>query len=107
MPAYLVAEMEVSDLKTYEQYRAQVPEVLAAYDGRFLVRGGTTEAKEGTPPATRVVIIEFPDMAAARRFYDGPDYQATILPLRLAASQGRLYLVEGASEPPFSVLQAI
>jgi uncharacterized protein (DUF1330 family) len=106
MPAYLVAEMEVSDPKTYERYRAQVPEVLATYGGRFLVRGGTTEAKEGTPPASRVVIIEFPDMAAARRFYDGPDYRA-ILPLRLAASQGRLYLVEGASEPQFSVLQAI
>jgi uncharacterized protein (DUF1330 family) len=40
------------------------------------------------------VVIEFPDMAAARRFYDSPDYQA-ILPLRQAASRGRLYLVEG------------
>jgi uncharacterized protein (DUF1330 family) len=94
MPAYLIAEMEVSDPETYARYRAQVPEVIAAHGGRFLVRGGPSEAKEGTPPA-RVVVIEFPDMAAARRFYDAPDYQA-ILPLRLAASQGRLYLVEGA-----------
>ena len=95
MPAYLIAEMEVSDPETYARYRAQVPGVIAAHGGRFLVRGGTTEAKEGTPPAGRVVVIEFPDMAAARRFYDAPDYQA-ILPLRLAASRGRLYLVEGA-----------
>jgi uncharacterized protein (DUF1330 family) len=41
-----------------------------------------------------VVIVEFPDMAAARGFYDSPEYRA-ILPLRLAASRGRLYLVEG------------
>jgi uncharacterized protein (DUF1330 family) len=95
MPAYLIAEMEVSDPETYARYRAQVPEVIAAHGGRFLVRGGATETKEGTPPAGRVVVIEFPDMATARRFYDGPDYQA-ILPLRLAASRGRLYLVEGA-----------
>jgi uncharacterized protein (DUF1330 family) len=94
MPAYLVAEMEVSDPETYARYRTQVPEVIAAYSGRFLVRGGSTEAKEGTPPAGRVVVIEFPDMVAARRFYHSPDYQA-ILPLRLTASQGRLYLVEG------------
>ena len=94
MPAYLIAEMEVSDPDTYAQYRAKVPEVLAAHGGRFIVRGGTSEAKEGTPPAGRVVVIEFPDMAAARRFYGSPDYQA-ILPLRLAAAQGRLYLVEG------------
>ena len=94
MPAYLVAEMEVSDPETYARYRARVPEVVAAHGGRFLVRGGTVDAREGAPPAGRVVVIEFPDLAAARRFYDGPDYQA-ILPLRLAASQGRLYLVEG------------
>jgi uncharacterized protein (DUF1330 family) len=94
MPAYLIAEMEVSDPDTYAQYRAKVTEVLAAHGGRFIVRGGTSEAKEGTPPAGRVVVIEFPDMAAARLFYGSPDYQA-ILPLRLAAAQGRLYLVEG------------
>jgi uncharacterized protein (DUF1330 family) len=94
MPAYLVAEMEVSDPETYVRYRAQVPEVIAAHGGRFLVRGGPAEAKEGTPPAGRVVVIEFPDMAAAHRFYDSPEYQA-ILPLRLRASQGRLYLVQG------------
>jgi uncharacterized protein (DUF1330 family) len=41
-----------------------------------------------------VVVVEFPDMAAARRFHDAPDHQA-IPPLRLAASRGRLYLVEG------------
>jgi uncharacterized protein (DUF1330 family) len=93
MPAYLIAEMEVSDPDTYARYRAQVPEVIAAHGGRFLVRGGVSEAKEGTPPS-RVVVIEFPDMAAARRFYDDPAYQG-ILPLRLTASQGRLYLVEG------------
>ncbi len=68
--------------------------MIAAHGGRFLVRGGAVEAREGAPPAGRVVVIEFPDMEAARRFYDSPGYQA-ILPLRQAASQGRLFLVEG------------
>jgi uncharacterized protein (DUF1330 family) len=94
MPAYLVAEIEVTDPETYAQYRARVPEAIAVHGGRYLVRGGTVEAKEGAPPAGRVVIVEFPDMAAARGFYDSPEYRA-ILPLRLAASRGRLYLVEG------------
>lgn len=94
MPAYLVGEIEVTEPERYALYTARTPAVIAAYGGRFLVRGGAVEAKEGAPPAGRVVVIEFPDMAAARRFYDSPDYQA-ILPLRLAASRGRLYLVEG------------
>jgi uncharacterized protein (DUF1330 family) len=95
MPAYLIAEIEVTDPEAYATYRAQAPAACAAHDGRYLVRGGAAEAKEGAPPAGRVVVIEFPDMAAARRFYDSPEYQA-ILPLRRAASRGRLYLVEGA-----------
>jgi uncharacterized protein (DUF1330 family) len=93
MPAYVIAEIEVTDPEAYTPYRAQVPDLIAAHGGRYLVRGGAVEPREGDPP-DRVVVIEFPDMAAARRFYDSPDYQA-ILPLRQAASRGRLYLVEG------------
>ena len=94
MPAYVIAEIEVTDPEAYAPYRARTPDVIAAHGGRFLVRGGAVEPREGAPPAGRVVVIEFPDMEAARRFYDSPAYQA-ILPLRQAASQGRLYLVEG------------
>jgi len=94
MPAYLVGEIEITEPEGYALYTARTPAAIAAHGGRFLVRGGAVEAKEGAPPAGRVVVIEFPDMAAARRFYDSPEYRA-ILPLRLAASRGRLYLVDG------------
>ena len=67
-PAYLAAEIEVTDPGTYARYRALVPDVIAAHGGRFLVLGGAVEAKEGAPSAGRVVVIEFPDMEAARRF---------------------------------------
>jgi uncharacterized protein (DUF1330 family) len=93
MPAYVIAEIEVTDPEAYATYRARTPQVIAAHGGRFVVRGGAVEPREGDPP-DRVVVIEFPDMAAARRFYDSPDYQA-IQPLCPAASRGRLYLVEG------------
>jgi len=96
MPAaYVVAEIEVTDPDAYKLYTARTPGVIAAHGGRFVVRGGAVDAKEGQPPAGRVVLIEFPDMAAARRFYDSADYRE-ILPLRQAASRGRLYIVEGA-----------
>ena len=94
MPAFLIAEIEVTDPETYARYRAQTPGVIATHGGRFLVRGGAVDAREGEAPAGRVVVIEFADMAAARLFYDSPDYQA-ILPLRQASSRGRVYLVEG------------
>jgi uncharacterized protein (DUF1330 family) len=94
MPAYLIAEIEVTDREAYELYRARTPAVIAAHGGRFLVRGGEAEAREGAAAAGRLVVVEFPDLAAARRFYDSPDYQA-ILPLRQRASRGRVLLVAG------------
>lgn len=95
MPAYLIAEIEVTDPVAYAEYRTHTPAAIEAHGGRFIVRGGEVEAKEGAAPAGRVVVIAFPDMAAARRFYDSPEY-ARILPIRHKASKGRLYLVDGA-----------
>jgi len=94
MPAYLVAEIEVTNPEAYKLYTDRTPAVIAAHGGRFVVRGGAVETKEGAAPKGRVVIIEFADMAAARGFYDSPGYRE-ILPLRLAASTGRVFLVEG------------
>ena len=68
---------------------------IAQYGGKFLTRGGKTELLEGSPDPARVVVIEFADMAAAKRWYDSPEYQEA-LKIRLANSRGRVLLVEGA-----------
>ena len=94
MAAYVIAEIEVTDPQAYEAYRARTPGVIAQYGGRFIVRGGAAEALEGEGRPGRLVVVEFADMAAARRFYESPEYQA-IIPLRQKASKGRLILVEG------------
>lgn len=94
MAGYLVAQIDVTDSAEFEKYRVVVPDVIAKYGGRYLVRGGALEVVEGTCAAPRLVIVEFEDMAAARRFYHSEDYQK-ILPLRLAASKGSAVLVAG------------
>jgi uncharacterized protein (DUF1330 family) len=95
MPAYFVAEVEVTNPGPYEAYRAGVPATLAQYGGRFVVRGGATELVEGGPEAKRIVIIEFADAASARRWYNSPEYQQ-IVPIRHANSRGRAFIVDGA-----------
>ena len=60
-----------------------------------MARGGKTELLEGSPEPQRVVIIEFADVAAAKRWYNSPEYQKA-LPIRLANSTGRAFIVEGA-----------
>lgn len=94
MAAYIWGNLEVTDPALYEQYRQQVPALIAAQGGRYLVRGGAAQALEGDYAPRRLVIIEFPDMARLRAFYDAPAYQALVA-LRQRASRGDLFAVEG------------
>ena len=96
MPAYFIAEIELTNLAEYEPYRAAVPATIAQYGGRYLTRGGASELIEGGPEPKRVVILEFADTAAVKRWYHSPEYQK-ILPIRLANSTGRAFIIEGAN----------
>jgi uncharacterized protein (DUF1330 family) len=95
MPAYFVAEVEVTNPAGYEPYRGAVPATIAQYGGRYVARGGNTELLEGSPEPQRVVILEFADAVAIKRWYNSPEYQK-ILPGRLANSRGRAFILEGA-----------
>ena len=96
MAAYVFVSVDVTNDTAYGEYRKHVPDTLARHGGKFLVRGGKYEQREGSWKPHRVVLIEFPDLAAARRWYDSPEYQE-ILKIRLANSKtDLLLLVEGA-----------
>jgi uncharacterized protein (DUF1330 family) len=95
MPAYIIADIAVSDPEGYAPYRPLAAASIARFGGRFLVRGGNTELLEGAPAPDRIVVIEFPDAETARRWYRSEEYQSA-LKIRQAASHGRLILVEGA-----------
>ena len=94
MAAYIHADIEVLDLEAYEEYRRQVPALIAAHGGRYLVRGGATTLLEGERALRRQVILEFPDMATLRAFYDSPEY-APLKALRQRVSRGSLIAIEG------------
>ena len=94
MPAYFVAEVEITNPDGFQPYGAAVGATLEQYGGRYLTRGGPAELIEGGPEPKRVVILEFADKAAVKRWYESPEYQK-ILPLRLNNSTGRALIVEG------------
>jgi len=94
MPGYLIANIEVHDAAKYEEYRRKVTGVIAQYGGRYLVRGGALDVREGVLPLSRVVVLEFPTLDAARRFYDSSEY-APLKALRLAGARSDVVLVDG------------
>jgi len=95
MTAYVIGEIEVTDPGAYEEYRKQVPAVIAKFGGRYLVRGGRVEPLEGGWSPKRLVVVEFPSMEQALKWYRSAEY-ATLIKVRQKASLGSLAIVEGA-----------
>jgi uncharacterized protein (DUF1330 family) len=94
MPAYVIAMVDVKDPVRYEDYRRLVLPTITAFGGRFVARGGKTELFEGTMPAGRIVIVEFPSMERANAWWHSPEY-AEAKGIRQATSDGTLFAVEG------------
>ncbi len=94
MTAYVISEVEYLDRGRVETYRKLAADSVAAYGGRYLVRGGASELVEGGPPPKLLVIVEFPSMARAKEWYASPAY-AEALAVRKDALDRRLIFVEG------------
>ena len=90
---YWIAHGRVDDPAAYDLYRAANAAPLAEHGGRFLVRGGARELREGEAKP-RTVVIEFPSYEAARACYDSDGYQAAIR-LREGISASDLVIAEG------------
>ena len=95
-PAYVVAEVEVTDAAAFQSYAAKVPPTLAPYHGRYIVRG-KAEGKEGDPPRGTIVILAFDSMADATKWYSTPPYK-DLIPEREKAAKSRAYIVEGLAQ---------
>jgi uncharacterized protein (DUF1330 family) len=95
MPAYVIATVtDARDQEKLAEYRDRNTGVVAAHGGRFIARGGRHEILEGDYAPLRVVIIEFPDLAAAKGWYESDGY-APLRELRRSASDTDILVVEG------------
>lgn len=93
--AYWIGHVTISDSAAYEGYRLANAAAFAKYGGRFLVRGGAQDVVQGVA-RPRAVVIEFPDMQAARDCWNSPEYQAAKA-LRDPVSEADIVIVEGWS----------
>jgi uncharacterized protein (DUF1330 family) len=94
MPAYVIADIEITDPAAYEEYRSKVPATIAQYGGRYIARGGKTESLEGGWAPKRIALLEFASLEQAQKWYRSAEY-APLIRIRQKASRGRVILVEG------------
>ena len=102
MAAYVIVQENLNgDQAPFEEYRRQVIATFEPYGGKFLARGGKLTVLEGEWPERRRVIIEFPSLEAARKWWDSPEY-AEAKALRQSCAKTQMLLVDAIPFDPAS-----
>ena len=94
MAAYVIADIEITDGAAFKEYRNRVGATVEKYGGRFVVRGGRVNHKEGDWQSRLVVMLEFPSLEQAERWYNSSEYKPLIA-MREKAARTQLIIVEG------------
>mgnify|MGYP002631336137 CR=1 FL=1 len=94
MPAYIIARVNVTDAEKFKGYQALTPNAITKNGGKFVVRGGDIVTLEGEPETRRVVVLEFADVAAAKAFWNSPEYSEAKA-ARENAADFQAFIVEG------------
>lgn len=94
MPAYVITDIHIHDPEGYKDYVELMPPTLELYGGRFLARGGASELLEGELQPNRIVVLEFPNTAQAKKWLASPEY-APAKAIRHRCSTARMIVTEG------------
>ncbi len=94
MACYFIARIDVHDSTGYQRYLDETGPLLRQWGATVLAVDESTKVLEGTWPATRTVLIEFPDEVSATGWFESPEYQL-IARHRRASSDGDAVLVRG------------
>jgi uncharacterized protein (DUF1330 family) len=92
MAAYIISRVHVRDSERMRDYAARSIALAKSYGASYPVRTNNVEALEGTYDGRRLIIIQFPDLASARAYWNSPEYQE-LRKLRHAAADSELWLV--------------
>ena len=92
--AYVIANVTVTNPQQYEAYKTWSSVAIQAHGAEVCVRGGTVQMLEGDWLPERLVVLKFPTVEAARRFYDSPEY-GRARAARQGAAVMRMVLAEG------------
>jgi uncharacterized protein (DUF1330 family) len=94
MAAFVIVDVNIHDHSTYEIYKLLTPASIAAYDGKFVVRGGKTIIMEGDWKPGRIVVLSFPTMNRAQEWWHSEQY-AEPKAIRQSAAFTNMFFVEG------------
>ena len=90
---YWIVHVNVTDPEGYPEYVRRDTPIIESLGGRFIVRGGQAETREGDS-LPRHVVIEFPSYDAAKAAFENPEYQE-VAEIRRRCADSAFIIVEG------------
>ena len=75
MPAYIIARVDITDREKYQNYLKAAPPVIEQYGGKVIARSESPLTLEGRYETRRIVVLQFPSVAKAKKFYHSPGYR--------------------------------
>ena len=96
MSAFVLVEIDIHDMELYGSYTLLTPATIAAYDGKFVVRGGEATVLEGDWKPQRIVILEFPSLEQANAWWHSETYEKART-IRQKAAITEMIMLEGVS----------
>ncbi|WKK65369.1 DUF1330 domain-containing protein [Lutimonas zeaxanthinifaciens] len=96
MSAFVLVEIDIHDMELYKSYTLLTPATIAAYNGKFVVRGGEATVLEGDWKPQRIVILEFPSVEKANDWWHSQAYEKA-RKIRQKAATTKMIILEGVS----------
>lgn len=97
MPAYVIVDVNIKNHEVYEEYKKLTPGSIAAFNGKFIARGGKTETIEGNWVPGRIVILEFPSVRHAKDWWSSGIY-AGAKKIRQMSADTKMIFVDGIND---------
>jgi uncharacterized protein (DUF1330 family) len=94
MPAYVIVEVSIHDAAMYEEYKKLTPAAIAAYGGKFIIRGAQTECLEGDWNPERIVVLQFESVDKAKEWWSSAQYTVA-KKIRQASAFTKMLVVDG------------
>jgi len=97
---YFIVEIKMKakpeNKQAYVKYVERVRAIVEKYEGRYLARGGKITAVFGGWKPQRIIIIEFPHLAAVKKWLNSAEYKK-IAVLRENSAFTKAIVVEGCA----------
>ncbi len=78
MSVFCLLQVSVKDFVKIKEYTDVAPATVNPFGGELLFRSNVSDILSGKPNHTFAVVINFPDKAAAKGWYESADYQDLI-----------------------------